>query len=658
MLKQLSYFLLVLGLLIVFFSTSNTFTYSAGSPPGYTGSPGDNLSTCVSCHAVNTNESLISDSLSVSLFSDIGEYYIPGHLYNFTIVADADTFGIDKFGFQTCFENDSNQKVGEIILSDSTQTQLISSGNYITHTSNGINGSSSKSWSFYWRAPTAVQGQISVHTSVLFSGNSIVGNNDYVLYESKSFSAPVLGCLDSEAINYNEEATTDDASCLFESISSTSSLSLSYDSLIINGDTLDQELELNFTVYNNSDSDIDVYVLRNILSDNTPKNWFCWDLCYLPNTDTSSYSSVIQADSYSNEFSAHFVPDMFGGFYDIEYCFFSDMNFSDSICVTVQYVVEGDIPGCTNINAINFNDLANVDNGSCVLYPMPNWDFSPSSATTHSIIISSDTEIEINNEPISLGDLIGLFYETEAGFICVAYYEWQNQNINFIAPDYIDILEEGFVIDSNFVWKVWDASSGIVWPMEVSYNSNFSSDGWFEENGQSGLLSMNNLNPVTVQEINIPLGWSMFSSHIILEDMDIVTLIDPISDDVIIVKNGEGAAYLVEYQFNAIGDLEVGQGYYIKTTQACNIFAEGVFAKGEMYPISLESGWNLVGYLKEESQSVDIVFNDLVSQGALRLVKDYEGNIYLPEWSFNSIGNMDPGRGYQVKTFFECILQY
>ena len=99
-----------------FFSTSNTFTYSAGSPSGFTGSPGDNLSTCVSCHAVNINESLISDSLSVNLFSDIGEYYIPGHLYNFTIVADADTFGIDKFGFQTCFENDSNQKVGDIIF--------------------------------------------------------------------------------------------------------------------------------------------------------------------------------------------------------------------------------------------------------------------------------------------------------------------------------------------------------------------------------------------------------------------------------------------------------------------------------------------------------------------------------------------------------------
>ena len=660
MFKYLSYFLVIFGLLIIFFSNPNIFTYSAGSPSGHTGSPGDNLSTCVSCHGVNTPNSPMPYSLS--LISDIDEYYIPGQLYNFTI--EVSGTGIDKFGFQTCFENEEGQKVGEIILADSIQTQLISSGNYLTHTSNGVDGIGSKIWDFYWTAPLTVQGEITVYTSVLLSGNSIVGIDDHVLSVSQSFPVSILGCLDSDAVNFNDQANTDDASCLYESFSSTSSLSLSYDSLIINGDILDQELEINFTVYNNSDSYIDVYVLRNILSDNVPENWFCWDLCYLPNTDVSFYSSQIQAGSYSNEFSAHLLPGMTGGSYDIEYCFFSDMNYSDSICATVHYVVDGDIPGCTNINAINFDELANIDDGSCVLYPIPDWDFSFSSSTegfplsTHSIVISSNTEIEINDESISLGDLIGLFYETEEGYVCVAHYEWQNQNINFIAPDYAGIIEEGFVVDSGFFWKVWDASTGIVWPMEVSYNPNFSSGGWFEENGQSGLLSMNNINPILVQELDFPEGWSMFSSNIIFEDMSVASFIEPISDDVIIVKNGDGAAYIVEYQFNAIGDLEVGQGYVVKTIQACNISVEGFLAKGELYPISLDSGWNMIGYLRQESESVEIVFNDLVTQGAVRLVKDYQGNIYLPEWSFNAIGHMKPGHGYQVKTIFDCILQY
>ena len=102
-------------LIIFFFIAPNSLTYSAGSPSGYTGSPSDNLNTCVSCHGVNSSNSSIPHSLS--LISDIGEYYLPGHLYNFTI----DVLGseIDKFGFQTCFENEEGQKVGEIILADS-----------------------------------------------------------------------------------------------------------------------------------------------------------------------------------------------------------------------------------------------------------------------------------------------------------------------------------------------------------------------------------------------------------------------------------------------------------------------------------------------------------------------------------------------------------
>ena len=497
---------------------------------------------------------------------------------------------------------------------------------------------------------------LSTFSSSLLSGkNNTYDYDNHVssLFKSSDFT---LEYLDLLFANYNELTSVGDS--FINDSSSLNFLSLSYDSLYVYGDFSDQNLEINFTVYNNSNLDQEVYVLRNIISNDAPENWFCWDLCYLPSSDVSLFPSTIEAGSYSNEFSAYLVPELTGGFYDIEYCFFSDMNYTDSICATVHYVVEGDIPGCTNINALNFDDVANVDDGSCVLYPMPNWDISISSETSHSIVISTDTEIQINNESISTGDLIGLFYEIEEGYVCVAYYEWQNQNLNFIAPDYANIFEEGFIVDSSFVWKVWDASSGIVWPMEVSYNPNFSSDGWFEENGQSGLLSMSNLNPITVQHIDIPQGWSMFSSHIIVADMNVVSVIEPISDNVIIVKNGEGAAYLTEYQFNAIGDLEVGQGYTVKTSEVCNISLEGVFAKGELHPISLESGWNMVGYLREESESVEIIFNDLVTQGALRLVKDYEGNIYLPEWSFNAIGQMEPGSGYQVKTFFDCILQY
>ena len=36
--------------------------------------------------------------------------------------------------------------------------------------------------------------------------------------------------------------------------------------------------------------------------------------------------------------------------------------------------------------------------------------------------------------------------------------------------------------------------------------------------------------------IAIPIGWSMFSTYMIAEDMDLASVVSPIVDDVIIIK--------------------------------------------------------------------------------------------------------------------------
>jgi hypothetical protein len=35
--------------------------------------------------------------------------------------------------------------------------------------------------------------------------------------------------------------------------------------------------------------------------------------------------------------------------------------------------------------------------------------------------------------------------------------------------------------------------------------------------------------------------------------------------------------------------------------------------------------------------------------GNLVIAKDFNGNALLPEWSFNAIGNLQAGQGYQLK---------
>ena len=51
-----------------------------------------------------------------------------------------------------------------------------------------------------------------------------------------------------------------------------------------------------------------------------------------------------------------------------------------------------------------------------------------------------------------------------------------------------------------------------------------------------------------------------FSSYMITNDMNVATVISPITENVIIVKDFVGAAYLIDWEFNGIGDFLVGQG--------------------------------------------------------------------------------------------------
>ena len=65
-----------------------------------------------------------------------------------------------------------------------------------------------------------------------------------------------------------------------------------------------------------------------------------------------------------------------------------------------------------------------------------------------------------------------------------------------------------------------------------------------------------------------------------------------------------------------------------------------------------------MAYLRLDGASVDAVFESVNSNGNLIVVKDDQGLAYLPDWNFNGIGNLSPGKAYQVKTNNEDVLHY
>ncbi|MAZ31317.1 MAG: hypothetical protein CMP57_04395 [Flavobacteriales bacterium] len=160
------------------------------------------------------------------------------------------------------------------------------------------------------------------------------------------------------------------------------------------------------------------------------------------------------------------------------------------------------------------------------------------------------------------------------------------------------------------------------------------------------------------QTINLSSSWSSFSTYMMAENMNIENVLNVITQEIIIVKDYAGNAYLPEYQFNGIGDMQVGQGFQIKTTESVTLEVCGDYASPENHPIDLIGGWNLIGYLRMESANISAVLSSINENGNLIIAKDYAGNAYLPMFNFNGIGDMGAGQAYQIKTTNPDILEY
>ena len=173
-----------------------------------------------------------------------------------------------------------------------------------------------------------------------------------------------------------------------------------------------------------------------------------------------------------------------------------------------------------------------------------------------------------------------------------------------------------------------------------------------------GYISVSSQELITQQVINLPASWSLFSTYMLADDMDIASVLNNLDTEIILVKDYEGMAFLPSWNFNGIGEMLVGQGYQIKIQDATNLTVEGDYMFPEENPIYLTEGWNLVAYLRLESAMVDAVFESVNSNGNLIVVKDDQGLAYLPDWNFNGIGNLSPGKAYQVKTNNEDFLYY
>ena len=163
-------------------------------------------------------------------------------------------------------------------------------------------------------------------------------------------------------------------------------------------------------------------------------------------------------------------------------------------------------------------------------------------------------------------------------------------------------------------------------------------------------------NLTATQDIDLREGWGMVSTHIRPYNKNMEEVYTDVLTDLSIAKDNNGDVYMTEFGFNGIGDWNFKEGYQYKMNAENILTIRGSKVIPELNPIALAEGWNMMSYLRSNTADVIPVMDGIVED--ILILKDEDGNIYMPEFGFNGIGNFAPGIGYQIKTTIATELSF
>jgi len=282
--------------------------------------------------------------------------------------------------------------------------------------------------------------------------------------------------------------------------------------------------------------------------------------------------------------------------------------------------------GCTNVLAFNYDSLATADDGSCIIPLVCSNGFSMVSLELQTDPYPEETSWDLQDENGNVIYQVSTFEEASTLYldsVCVA----NDQTISFNLYDsYGDGLTSS-IGSGYFNFYV----CGELLLSGVGY----------------GEVITETFTGCGMQSIELYDGWNMVSSYMMANEMDIEVVCAEIVEDIVVMKNYLGNAYLPDWGFNGIGDWDLTQGYQIKVSQDVALQMAGSSVAPELTSITVNEGWNLISYLRFEEASTEAVFESIVD--AVTIVKNSLGEAYLPSWGFEGIGNMKAGQGYHVK---------
>ena len=150
------------------------------------------------------------------------------------------------------------------------------------------------------------------------------------------------------------------------------------------------------------------------------------------------------------------------------------------------------------------------------------------------------------------------------------------------------------------------------------------------------------------QEVLVPQGWFYYSSYM-NSNTPISEVLSTIHNSVYYVKDINGEIYFPSWNYDGIGEIMVDESYMIKSNEESFLEVFGDKVSPDSVAINLVSGWNFVPYLRDSPANIEDVFSELIENNNLIIAKDYQGGIWMPDYSIDNLDSLYPGQGYIMK---------
>ena len=263
--------------------------------------------------------------------------------------------------------------------------------------------------------------------------------------------------------------------------------------------------------------------------------------------------------------------------------------------------------------------------------------------SSHAVIVNNAT---INdNEQLTAGDEIAVY----DGSLCVGVSKYSGSYpltitcwMQVTLPD--QTVLPGATANNSMSFKVWDKNMNDELIAIPTYGT--SSNGLFGEQPFTEVLLLE----ATVVH-TIPISHSMLNTisfNVKPQNFGIDLMLNDI-ETLLIAKDDNGNFYIPSYNVNDIGDVDFAKGYkiYMTATSDDNVVNEGLPLEPQNYSHSFSNTkLYTIGYPYQTAHLVEGVFASISTK--VVLVKDHDGKFWIPQYNVNTIGYMQPGKGYDI----------